>query len=328
MSSQKPKEKKAPEHLATDLVAVYLREISRVPRLEPSEEILYGQQVQRMMSCIEEKEKREQQGASVITQKEWAKAVSLSEGELNQVLQQGKLAKSKMIEANLRLVVAIAKKYGQRNLEFLDLIQEGSIGLERGVEKFDPTKGYKFSTYAYWWIRQGITKAIADQSRTIRLPIHVTEKLNKIKKAQRELALRLGRSATSEEVAEELSFPSEEVREYLKIARVPMSLEMRVGESQDTELGEMIEDNALKPLDYVEQDWRKQAVERMLAELNPKEREVILLRFGLFDGEQWSLRAVAQRLTLSGERVRQIERKALRKLRNKNPLARRDYLAS
>ena len=328
MSSQKPKEKNNPDHLATEPVAVYLREISRVPLLEPSEEIIYGQQVQRMMFCLEEKEKREQQGKRVITQKEWANAVSLSEGELNQVLEQGKRAKSQMIEANLRLVVAIAKKYRQGNLEFLDLIQEGSIGLERGVEKFDPKKGYKFSTYAYWWIRQGITRAIAEQSRTIRLPIHVTEKLNKIKKAQRELALRLGRSATSEEVAEELSLSSEEVREYLKIARVPMSLDMRVGESQDTELGEMIEDNALKPLDYVEQDWRKQAVERMLAELNPKEREVILLRFGLFDGEQWSLRAVAQRLTLSGERVRQIERKALRKLRNKNPLARRDYLAS
>ncbi len=328
MSGNKGKEKKNSSLLSTDTVAVYLREIGRVPLLEKSEEISYGKQVQRMMSCLEKKEKLEQESVRVISEKEWASAVGLSEAELKQVLAQGQQAKNKMIRANLRLVVAIAKKYLKRNLEFLDLIQEGSIGLERGVEKFDPSKGYKFSTYAYWWIRQGITRAIAQKSRTIRLPIHVTEKLNKIKKAQRELALRLGRLATTGEVAAELGLKSEEIREYIKIAQKPMSLEVRLGESQETELGEMIESKGLNPLDYAEGEWRKQAVRKMLSELKPKEREVIVLRFGLLDGQQLSLAEIGSRMNLSRERVRQIEHKALAHLRRQNALTGRDDLAS
>ena len=172
MSATKLNQKNNQSLSSTDMVRAYLHEIGQVLLLEHSEEIIYGKQVQRMMSLLAEKETLEQQQGHAIGQLEWADAVGLSESELNLVLQQGKQAKTKMIEANLRLVVAIAKKYLQRNLEFLDLIQEGSLGLERGVEKFDPTKGYRFSTYAYWWIRQAITRAIAQQSRTIRLPIH------------------------------------------------------------------------------------------------------------------------------------------------------------
>ena len=171
MIATKLNEKKNQSKLSTDMVRAYLHEIGQVPLLNHDEEIIYGKQVQRMMSLLSEKEKLEQQSGRSISQLEWAEAVGLSEGELNQVLRQGRQAKSKMIEANLRLVVVIAKKYLKRNLEFLDLIQEGSLGLERGVEKFDPTKGYRFSTYAYWWIRQAITRAIAQQARTIRLPI-------------------------------------------------------------------------------------------------------------------------------------------------------------
>ncbi len=219
MNSAPAKEKNNPSLFSTDMISVYLKEIGKIPLLDHEEEIILGKQVQKMMSFLSEKQKLEQHKGVVVSQREWALAVELSEKELNQVLHQGKLAKTKMIKSNLRLVVSIAKKYLNRNLEFLDLIQEGSLGLERGVEKFDPTKGYRLSTYAYWWIRQAITRAIAQQGRTIRLPIHITEKLNKIKKAQRELALELGRGATTNEVAEKLGLTSSEVREYLKIAR-------------------------------------------------------------------------------------------------------------
>ena len=273
-------EKENSYHFSTDIIAIYLKEIGKIPLLEDSEEIIYGKQVQRMMSVLEEKEKLEQETGKVVSQRDWAKAVRLEEKELEQVLEQGKQAKTKMIRGNLRLVVAVAKKYTKRNLEFLDLIQEGSIGLERGVEKFDPTKGYKFSTYAYWWIRQGMTRAIAQQSRTIRIPIHITDKLNKIKKAQRELASLLGRSATSSEVAEKLGIEAALVREYLKIAREPISLDRRMGEKQDTELSEIIEDNSASPLEEINQRLMRQDVKRMLAELKPKEREVLWLRFG------------------------------------------------
>ena len=206
---------------SADMVRTYLHEIGRVPLLTHEQEIVYGKQVQKMMTLLAEKEEL---GLSL---KEWAKHAQMSEIKLNRIVKEGQRAKRKMIEANLRLVVAIAKKYQKRNMEFLDLIQEGSLGLERGVEKFDPTRGYKFSTYAYWWIRQAITRAIAQQARTIRLPIHITEKLNKIKKTQRELAQKLGRSAEVSEIAQELDLKSEQIREYLSIARQPISLDVK-----------------------------------------------------------------------------------------------------
>ena len=327
MSATKLNQKNNQSLLSTDMVRAYLHEIGRVPLLNHSEEIIYGKQVQRMMSLLTEKEKLEQQHGCSVSQLEWADAIGLSENELNQVLHQGQQAKTKMIEANLRLVVAIAKKYLKRNLEFLDLIQEGSLGLERAVEKFDPTKGYRFSTYAYWWIRQAITRALSQQSRTIRLPIHVTEKLNKIKKTQLQLASLLGRPATTSEVALELGIESASVREYLKAARQPLSLNVRIGDDRDTELSEMIEDDSPSPEDYATQELMRQDVREMLSELNPKEREVLSLHFGLEDDQEWSLAKIGQKLNLSRERVRQLEQRALAHLRRKYGLQLREYLA-
>ena len=214
-----------------DMVRTYLREIGRVPLLSREQEIIYGKQVQQMMALLEAKEALTKETDHEPSLSEWAVRVDKSETELNHLMTQGKRAKQKMIEANLRLVVAIAKKYQKRNMEFLDLIQEGTLGLERGVEKFDPMRGYKFSTYAYWWIRQAITRAIAQQGRTIRLPIHITEKLNKIKKVQRELAQTLGRSPSPTEIAKELELEPAQIREYLNMARQPVSLDVRVGEN-------------------------------------------------------------------------------------------------
>ena len=298
--------------LSGDSVRAYLRDIGRIPLLEHEEEILLGRKVQRMMQILEVKEDLEG-----ISQEDLAKVLGITDKELRKQMREGERAKDKMVMANLRLVVSVAKKYTKRNMELLDIIQEGSIGLVRGVEKFDPGRGYKFSTYAYWWIRQGITRAIAEKSRAIRLPIHVTENLNKLKKAQRELSQINGEMPTVYQLAEYLDFTVDEIKDLMCKARQPTSLEIKIGENRDTALIDLLEDETQLPENLLEAKYIKEGIRQMISDLPEMQASVISMRFGIGEGviEPMSMTAIGQVLNMSRDRVRTLEQKALKSLK-------------
>lgn len=298
-----------------DLVQMYLKEIGKIPLLTHEQEILEANQVQQMMSILAAKEQLAVELKRTPTVEEWANFCKLDKQILLQQLKSGQTAKQKMILSNLRLVITIAKQYQRRNLEFLDLIQEGTLGLEKGVEKFDPSMGYKFSTYAYWWIRQGITRAISQKGRTIRLPVHVHEILNKVKRAQRELSQQLGRIPTTNEIAHALSKHPTQIRECLLLNRQSLSLDMPVGSQQDMLLQDLIEDNKPSPESQLVKEFEYEDVKNLLLCLPPQQQKVLTLRFGLVDERTLTLAQVAQFLGVSKERVRQIEKQALTYLR-------------
>jgi RNA polymerase nonessential primary-like sigma factor len=299
-----------------DLVRSYLRDIGRVPLLSHEQEITLGRQVQELMALEELREElRLRAGGEAPSEEQLAEAAGLTPQQLRKRLRSGQRAKERMVAANLRLVVSVAKKYTKRNMELLDLIQEGTIGLVRGVEKFDPTRGYKFSTYAYWWIRQGITRAIAEKSRTIRLPIHITETLNKLKKGQRELSQELGRTPTVTELAEYVELPEEEVKDLLCRARQPVSLETKVGDGDDTELLDLLASEGSQPEELVDGECLRGDMRALLEQLPDLQGRVLKMRYGIGFEEPMSLSSIARELEMSRDRARSLERRAHEELR-------------
>ncbi|MBV2352165.1 RpoD/SigA family RNA polymerase sigma factor [Synechococcus sp. HK05] len=304
--------------LSTDLVRSYLRDIGRVPLLSHEQEITLGRQVQELVALEElEQELEMRAGGAKPDHEQLAQAAQLTPQQLKKRLRSGQRAKERMVAANLRLVVSVAKKYTKRNMELLDLIQEGTIGLVRGVEKFDPTRGYKFSTYAYWWIRQGITRAIAEKSRTIRLPIHITETLNKLKKGQRELSQELGRTPTVTELAEFVELPEEEVKDLLCRARQPVSLETKVGDGDDTELLDLLAADGSQPEELVDGECLRSDMRDLLDQLPELQGRVLKMRYGIpcpdvpDPDEPMSLTGIGRVLGMSRDRVRNLERDGL-----------------
>ena len=299
-----------------DSVRAYLRDIGRIPLLEHDEEILLGRQVQRLMEIEEARKEFEINTGRTIDDKELANLISADWKACIREIRNGRKAKDKMVTANLRLVVSIAKKYTKRNMELLDIIQEGTIGLVRGVEKFDPGRGYKFSTYAYWWIRQGITRAIAEKSRAIRLPIHVTENLNRLKKAQRELSQLNGFMPTVNQLAECLELSEDEIKDLMCKARQPTSLEIKIGENRDTALIDLLEDESQLPEDLLTASCIKEDMRELIKELPDMQASVVRMRYGIGEDvvEPMSMTAVGQILNMSRDRVRTLERKALKEL--------------
>ncbi|WP_269609056.1 RpoD/SigA family RNA polymerase sigma factor [Prochlorococcus marinus] len=298
-----------------DLVRSYLRDIGRVPLLSHEQEITLGRQVQDLMVL----ENLESELESDLGEKPdlaiFADKAGISSAQLKKKLKSGKRAKERMVAANLRLVVSVAKKYTKRNMELLDLIQEGTIGLVRGVEKFDPTRGYKFSTYAYWWIRQGITRAIAEKSRSIRLPIHITEMLNKLKKGQRELSQELSRTPTIKELSEYVELPESDVKDLMSKAGQPVSLETKIGDGEDTILLDLLSNEIDMPSEQIESDCMKGDLETLLEQLPELQNRVLRMRYGMDGDDPMSLTGIGRVLGISRDRVRNLERDGLRGLR-------------
>ncbi len=298
--------------ISGDSVRSYLRDIGRIPLLEHDEEILLGRQVQRLMEI-----KACEDLLGTPNQEELAASLEITTKELKREVRAGKRAKDKMVTANLRLVVSVAKKYTKRNMELLDIIQEGTIGLVRGVEKFDPGRGYKFSTYAYWWIRQGITRAIAEKSRAIRLPIHITENLNKLKKAQRELSQLNGEMPNVFQLSDYLELSVEDIKDLMCKARQPTSLEIKIGENRDTALIDLLEDETQLPETLLETQYIKEDIRGLIDDLPEMQAAVISMRYGIGDDqfEPMSMTAIGQILNMSRDRVRTLEQKAIKALR-------------
>ncbi|MBF2007288.1 RpoD/SigA family RNA polymerase sigma factor [Chlorogloeopsis fritschii PCC 9212] len=300
-----------------DAVGAFFKEMARYPLLKPDEEVELARRVRFLEEVNELYASLEKKLGHQPTKENIATHLEITEKQLEHRLYQGRVAKRKMIRSNLRLVVSIAKRYLNRGVPFLDLIQEGAMGLNRATEKFDPDKGYKFSTYAYWWIRQAITRAIANDARTIRLPIHIVEKLNKLKKAQRELKQRLGRNPSEAEMAEALEIPAQQLRQLQQLRRQALSLNHRVGKEEDTELMDLLEDeDNQSPEAKMNESMMRQEIWEVLGDvLTPREKDVISLRYGLTTSEPCTLEEVGNMFNLSRERVRQIQSKAMRKLR-------------
>lgn len=278
-------------------VTSYLKEIGRTPLLSAEEEVKLANQIQEMLPLLDKDN---------LTPEE------------KKLVKKGQRAKQRMVQANLRLVVSISKKYQNRGLSMLDLIQEGSLGLMRAAEKFDPSKGYKFSTYSYWWIRQAMTRAIANQARTIRLPIHITQDLNKIKKVTRQLSQKLGRKPTDLEIAEELDIDIKKLRSLVQASRIakPKSLNVTIDENQ-TELGQILPDESASPSDFIAEKEVRAKIQNLLHTLSPKQRDVISLRYGLKDGKTLTYQQIGDACGISRERVRQIQNKAMKLLKKR-----------
>ncbi len=305
--------------LTGDPVRMYLKEIGKVPLLTAAEEIDLAMKIEAGVAATAELERAEEEGIELERR---------DKRRLGRIEQVGLDAKHQLIEANLRLVVSIAKRYVGRGMLFLDLIQEGNLGLIRAVEKFDYKKGFKFSTYATWWIRQAITRAIADQARTIRIPVHMVETINKLVRIQRQLLQEFGREPTPEEIGAEMGLSAERVREIQKISQEPVSLETPIGEEEDSQLGDFIEDNeAVVPVDAASFSMLQEQLSKVLDGLAERERKVISLRFGLEDGHPRTLEEVGREFGVTRERIRQIESKTLAKLRHPSRSSKlKDYL--
>ena len=310
-----------------DPVRMYLKEIGKVPLLSADEEIELAQKMEAGSVAVEKIPLLKERLAETGDEQE-KEEIQAEIKALQLDVDRGSDAKKRLAEANLRLVVSIAKRYVGRGMLFLDLIQEGNLGLIKAVEKFDYRKGYKFSTYATWWIRQAITRAIADQARTIRIPVHMVETINKLIRVSRQLLQELGREPTPEEIAEEMKMPVERVREILKISQEPVSLETPIGEEEDSHLGDFIkDDNVPVPADAAAFTLLKEQLEEVLGTLTEREQKVLTLRFGLEDGRARTLEEVGKEFNVTRERIRQIEAKALRKLRHPSRSRKlKDYL--